>query len=110
LSKREQFGASLQNDRSFEQVSDCLIDSRYTAQQIGGMASADSHAPVTGHYRDGNFSNGKVAVLSDAESFAKAPKLVRELVALVAFDPDRVGKPMKTIPVDELLRQLRDTF
>jgi hypothetical protein len=57
-------------------------------------------------YRDGNSPKSKVALLPDEESFAKALKVVRERIALVAFDPYRVGKRMKTVPVDEMLRQL----
>jgi len=60
-------------------------------------------------YRDENFPKRKVALLPDEESFAKALKPVREFIALIAFDPYRVGKRMKTIPIDEMLRQLPDT-
>jgi hypothetical protein len=58
------------------------------------------------HYRDEYVPNGKVASLPDEESFARALKLVRERIALVAFDPDRAARRVKTIPVDEMLRQL----
>jgi hypothetical protein len=60
-------------------------------------------------YWDENFPKGKLALFPDEESFARALRLVREFIALVAFDPYRVGKRMKTIPVDEMLRQLPDT-
>ena len=60
-------------------------------------------------YRDENYCRkGKVNLLPDEESFARALRSIKELVALVAFDASRIDKREQTIPVDEVLRQLPD--
>jgi len=59
-------------------------------------------------YRDEYFPKGKVVQIPDEESFAKSLTIIRDLIALVAFDPYSIGKRMMTVPVDEMLRQLPD--
>jgi hypothetical protein len=84
-----------------------IVDGREGKARVPVLAVFTDRETVE-QYRHENCLKGKVALFADEESFSKALKLVRERVALVAFDPHRAGKQRKTIPIDEMLRQLPD--
>lgn len=60
------------------------------------------------HYRKEKFPESKVVFISNEEGFVKTLNLIKEYAALVVFDPSLSrNKKAETIPVDEMLRQLR---